>query len=110
MAQSIEYLIRTRLKYILDRPSIRVEYDRERGSDANPIHVQHYQDLTEKTFSKDIMTRGHKIARFMDLVDFESSMNADSDWLLKACVKHDVSCAIEVWLAKFMILTVLQPC
>ncbi|OBT75737.1 hypothetical protein VF21_05892 [Pseudogymnoascus sp. 05NY08] len=63
------------------------------------------QGITEATYEADLLSKGHKVYRYMELVHYDYPELANSNWPLMAYVKNHRSGAIEVWQAKYILGT-----
>jgi len=62
------------------------------------------QGITEGIFEADLNSRGFKIDRFLEIVDYEYQ-DRDPTWPLIAYIKNHVSGAIEAWQTKYILGT-----
>lgn len=63
------------------------------------------QGITEGVFEADLNSRGHKIGRYLELVDYEYQDKRDTAWPLVAYIKNHISGAIEAWQTKYILGT-----
>jgi phenol 2-monooxygenase len=62
------------------------------------------QGITEGIFEADLMSRGHKVDRFLEIVDYEYQ-DRDPAWPLIAYIENHISGAIEAWQTKYILGT-----
>lgn len=60
------------------------------------------QGLTEETFENYLVSKGQKVHRFMELVEYKYNED-DPQWPLIAYIKNNASGGIEAWLTKYIL-------